>query len=221
MSTSALSNLPAHRQAAVKKAAEGCWEGTDKLIAVLVEESRHKGAWRASRAAVLRSLDPFDGVHMTPAEFSTWRKQARALAKITGRDETPVQDLGMHPKRFAELGSQERFRNRNMRVSRDEAMACAHYLTGLPKPCTVEELPAWFWPRFGSFATVAPFLSLDARTVAARINGYMIVNDERRIVTPDGSFLRALDWLWRFGPVHPYGERHSVPLWPGQAALPL
>jgi len=213
---STLETLSPVRIAAVQEAAAGCWAGTDELIAALVQESRHKGAWKPARAAVLAMLAGPGEVHMTAEQFGIWKKQARALAKVTGRTEKPADDLGMHPRRFAELSSAERQRTKRIYVSRAEALGCAHYLIGFDKPCTPEGLADWFFPRFGAFASIAPLFDLDARAVAERINGYRIEDGVRKTVVPEGYFIRALDWVWRFGILNPYGERPPVAFWPDQ-----
>lgn len=215
-----LEQLSPSRQAAIREAAAGCWEGTEELIGALVRESRHKGAWKPVRAALLTATAPTSEVHMTAAQFGIWKKQARALVKITGRTERPVDDLGMKEQRFSELSNAKRQLQKKISISRSEALGCAHYLTGLPKPCTPEELADWFWPRFGAFAHIAPLFDMKAQSFAARINGYVITDGVRETVVPEGHFIRALDWIWRFGPVSPYGERPAVALWPEQEALP-
>lgn len=216
---STLETLSPVRVAAVQEAAAGCWPGTDELIGALVQESRHKGAWKPARAALLMMLAGPGEVHMTADQFALWKKQARALAKITGRTEKPVDDLGIHPKRFAELGNAERQRTKRIYVSRAEALACAHYLAGFEKPCTPEGLADWFFPRFGAFASVAPLFDLDARAVASRINGYWVDDGVRKDVVAEGYFIRALDWVWRFGILNPYGRRPPVAFWPEQEEL--
>lgn len=216
---STLETLSPARQAAVQEAAAGCWPGTEELIAALVAESRHKGAWKPVRAAVLTSTAGPGEQHMTTDQFALWKKQARALAKITGRTEKPVDDLGMNAKRFAELGNANRQRTKKIYVSRSEALGCAHYLMGLDKPCTPAELRDWFWERFGALAHVHPFLDMQAQAFASRINGYWIDDGVRKDVTPEGHFIRALDWIWRFGPINPYGDRPAVAFWPEQPLI--
>ena len=120
-----------------------------------------------------------------------------------------------------ELSSAKRQAEKGITVSRSEAMACAHYLMDLPKPCTPEGLADWFWPRFGAFANVAPLFDMQAVAFSSRINGYVIEDGVKKIVVPEGHFIRALDWIWRFGPTNPYGERPGVAFWPEQEVLPL
>lgn len=213
-------SLSSARVATIQEAAAGCWPGTEELIAALVQESRHKGAWKPARAALLSMLAGPGERHMTATEFGIWKKQARQLAKITGRKERPVEDLGMAEKRFAELSSENRHRAKGISISRSEALACAHYLMNLPKPCTPEELKEWFWERFGAFAHVAPLLDMTPLAFSSRINGYWIDDNVRKTVVPEGHFIRALDWIWRFGILNPYGDRPAISFWPDQPSLP-
>lgn len=214
-----LATLSPTRQAAVAHAAAGCWPGTNELIGALVQESRHKGAWKPHRAALINALASVGEVHMTAEQFGVWKKQARALGKINGTKQRAVEDLGMNERRFSELSSAARQKVKGIAVSRIEALACAHYLMNLPKPCEPEGLRDWFWPRFGAYASVAAFFDLKPEAFASYINGYVIEDGVKHEVVPTGAFLRALDWVWRFGPTNPYGTRKAVQFWPDQEAI--
>lgn len=208
--------LTENRQAAIKEAANDCWDGTAEIIEAVVRESRNAGAWCPVRAGAMMTMAGPGEIHMTAEQFAIWKKQARNLAKVLGITERPIDDLTMTRDRFSDLGNPRRAERVNARVTRAEALACAHYLAGFPKPCGPDDLADWFFPRFGTFASVAPVLDFEVRAISRRINGYQIVNGERQPFVPEGSFIRALDWLWRVGPVNPYGTRPTLAFWPGQ-----
>lgn len=214
-----LNALALPRQTEIARAAKGCWSDTSELIGAVVYESRNQGVWRPVRAAMLREMAPMPKVHMTAEQFGLWKKQARALVRITGRTETPQEDLQMSRQRFNQLSSEKTSKMRKIFIRRHEAMACAHYLLNLPKPCEPENVSAWFWDRFNGFASVAPVLDMDIVTFSSRINGYEIVNGVKRPVVADGAFLRALDWVWRFGSMNPYGHREPVSYWADQPLI--
>lgn len=211
-----LDDLPPARRKSVEEAAAGCWEGTDELIAHVVKESLHKGAWRPARASLMAALaDPGDQ-HMSAAQFGLWKKQARRLANLQKRTEKPEEDMGIPLNRFYEMSSPSRRASKGVYTSRAEAMACAHYLLGYPKPCTPEGLREWFNPRFGAMPGVLDAIGLESTAFAARLNGYWIDDGVKKIVVAEGYFIRALDWIWRFGPVNPYGAPPALAFWPGQ-----
>ena len=213
-------SLKPSRQEKVRTAAAGCWEGTDELLAAVVADSQREGSWRPARAALMTMLAGPGEVHMTAAEFAAWKKHARALAKQKKYPMRPQDDLEIDDRRFRELGSQSRQDSKKIRLTRSEALGCAHYILGFEKPCTPEELPEWFRARFGSFSSVAPLFDMRRETIAARINGYKIDDGVRTIVKPEGHFIRALDWIWRFGNLNPYGTRPPISFFPEQPAIP-
>lgn len=211
--------LPAGRQVTTEAATDGCWPGTKEAVSALVLESRREGAWKPARAGLLHAVAPIVSVHMRPAEFFLWRKQSTRLAKMLARTETPREDLGISPGRYADLGSENRTKVRRLVITKVEALACAHYLLGLDKPCTPAELSAWFWPRFGQVAPIAAWLDEEQTGFSARINGHQVRDGVRHDVVASGALIRALDWVHRIGPFNPYGDRPDPVLWPPKGDL--
>lgn len=214
-----IDTLSPPRQSAIRDAADGCWPETEHLLAEIVEESRRAGAWRPARAALLMMLAGPGETHMTAEQFGVWKKQARNMAKIKGVAEKPVDDLGMAHFRYRELSSASRQKTKGIAISRPEALACAHYLLGFDKPCTPAELADWFYPRFVTFASVAPLLDMTTEAFGWRINGYRIEDGVKKTVVPEGYFIRALDWIWRFGILNPYGTRPAIAFYPDQPLI--
>lgn len=201
----------------------GTWEGTDVLVAQIVNESRHSQGWRPVRAAGMLALADqraTDRVWMTTEEFTAWWNNAKALAKRMRWSTTHAQtDLEMAPSRMIQLKNPAKVAEKNLRVSKVEALACAHYALVLPKPVANgdhQALAAWFESRFLAVGRVAAYLDMRTETLTARLKGWDLIRGERVPRPPEGSLIRALDWIHRMGPVCPYGERPPALVFPKQ-----
>lgn len=204
----------------------GTWEGTEEAVASLVQESMHKHGWKPVRAGALLNLADLNrkGVWMTPEEFKTWIGIAKALAKQRKEPIAVAQhDLGLTKGRIYDLQRPERVALRGLKISKMEALACAHYVMGFDHPVPpgdADALSAWFEPRFGNVTNAAAFLDVTDSWLGARLRGWMLSRGNRKVTLPEGFLVRALDWVWRVGPICPYGDRPSVDIWPGQGAPP-
>lgn len=217
------------RREAAAEAAEGCWEGTADLVEAFTLESRHVYGWRPLRAALLLAREDAERAAisdqkggMSGPEFAAWMKEAKAVLKVRGlahgSSYTAVEEaLGIGPdtrRSFARNGAPKLV-----------ALACAHVLFGFALPVPPEDpeaFDAWYRPRFMTAASVADWLQVDGGWIGARLSGFETLKGERVERLPPAYLIRALDWLWRMGPVSPYGQKAAVPIWPGQdvAALP-
>lgn len=206
--------LPPGRQTTTVAATEGCWEGTRDMVGAVVHESRNRTSWKPHRAALAHVMAGQPGVHMLPSEFFLWRKMARKLARLLGREETPMDDIGFTTHRYNDLGSESRTKRRGLVISRIEALACAHYVLGFEKPCDPAGLKDWFWPRFGAMTHICAWLDTDPTEFSGQIEGSYVKDGVRQQVVASGALIRALDWVHRFGPVCPYGERPDVVTFP-------
>ena len=214
-----------HRVVPLQQLTDGTWTGTEEAVASLVQDSMHKHGWRPVRAACLLTLAEIndrDRVWMTPEEFAAWVKVAKAVAKSRKEPTNAAQhDLGLTAGRVYDLQRRERVELRGLKISKVEALACAHYAMGLLKPVPTgdaDALQAWFMPRFGNVTHAASFLDVTDAWLGNRLRGWSLVRGQRKTVLPEGYLIRALDWLYRVGPICPYGDRPTVDLWPGQEA---
>lgn len=219
--------IGAHRVVPLQQLTDGTWTGTEDAVAALVQDSMHKHGWRPVRAATLLTMAELNQrgrVWMTPEEFKTWVGVAKAVTKQRKEPLAVAQhDLGLTAGRVYDLQRPDRVALRGLKISKVEALACAHYAMGLPRPVepgNAEALMEWFAPRFGAVVNVAAFLDVTDAWLGARLRGWMLTRGERRDAPPEGFLVRALDWVYRVGPVCPYGDRPSVDLWPGQEAPP-
>jgi len=212
--------LGAARLADLRSLCAGTWEGTEEVTARLVRESMHNGSWRPIRAAALLTAHDAerDRVWMTAEEFRVWLDRQRKLATRL-KLAHPLEDLEMSRNRAKDLQTDAAQKRRGTRVSKVEALACAHLALGLPKPLEngdTDAFYAYFMARFGVVGRVAEFLHINPENFTDRLRGWSIVRGERVARPVEGYFIRALDWLWSVGPLCPYGVRPPVALWPSQ-----
>lgn len=204
------------REAAAADLAKGTWEGTEALVLTLANESTHARGFRPLRAAVLaaiRDIKPVSGeepIYMTATEFTAWRVTAKAvaLAREDGNYLDRIDISDFQARKYAREGAPKII-----------ALACAHYLLGLPLPIQPDDPRAfeeWFRPRFGGTERVAEWMQVSAAWLGNRMNGFEILKGQRIERVPSVSLIRALDWLSIVGPVCPYGEKTPLVLWPGQ-----
>jgi hypothetical protein len=191
----------------------GTWAGTADLVRRLVYSSMHAYGYRPDRAALLYALHDCNSetrMWMSPEQFQAWRKEARAIAKVRGTGK-PEDEIGISlwsARHYSANGAPKTI-----------ALACAHYLHGHDLPVPANDwraLDPWYRARFGSTERVAEWLQISATTLSDRLRGFSLVKGEREPREPEAYLIRALDWLWRFGPFCPYGEKRPLELWPGQ-----
>lgn len=203
------------REQAAAELARGTWDGTEELLLSITYESMHAFGWRPRRTAALYAEADLgvdgDRTFMSGAEFAAWEENAKALAKVRGEDRKVAQAvLGIsrfQARDYAENGA-----------SKIIAVACAHYLFGLPMPIAAEDpraFDAWYRPRFGGTERVGQWLQVNPDWIGARLRGFEVIKDSRHTRLPPAHLIRACDWLWRIGPFCPYGDRKAVPLWTG------
>ena len=219
-------DLSAVRLKALETLCAGTWDGTDYMVGELVRQSQKKHGWKPARAAMAHGLEASssDRVWMTPEEFVTWIGVAKARAsRLKLGVGHPRKDLGITDGRMYDLMRPERMAQRGLKVRKAEALACAHYALGLPKPVEngdTEAFSAWFQPRFGTQQRITEFLGVKAEWIRERLRGWGVNTEGRRVERKvEGYAIRALDWVWHNGPVCPYGERAPVQVWPGQVEL--
>lgn len=199
------------RLPAIRTVVAGAFEGTQEIVEAVVKESTHLPAWRPVRAAAAlalageqhRAVNPW----MTTAEFADWvagfRKNDRGLIQTA---------VGIAPSRRKSILD-------GAPISRTEALAIAHYRAGLPLPLPVGDVAAfgaWVVPRFGPVRALSRTLGLSEDYINDRLNGFDITHSARVIRTPEVSLIRAMDWVWRVGPISPYGRRLPGAAFPGQ-----
>lgn len=202
-----LEKLPEKRRERVEMAARGSLKGTDELLAAVIADAGAPACWRPATAAVEAVIAAQSGgVHMTSDDFMTWKKQARAVARVRGLDIKTYLHIGMSKYRYNDLGNARRVEERGLIFSKVEALACAHFLMGFDLPCEPDGLKEWFWPRLGQMSAVARFLEMSPDALSGWINGYVIRDGVRTPMAPSLADLRALDWTWRCGPFNPYGQ---------------
>lgn len=199
----------------IKAICDGTFTGTQPLIEALVENSTHAPAWRPVRAAAalgLAAQDPPAGhVWMTPAEFAAFiERHFPVRSNRAGRLQS---ELGIaRSRRHAILED-------GAPVGKAEALACAHYALGLPLPIPPGDTTAfagWIEPRFGLVSALTAALDVAPRYITSRLKGYEVTSRGRRERLPDAGLIRALDWVWRVGPISPYGRRLPAAAFPGQ-----
>ena len=192
---------------AIQRAAQGRWSDAETLLGRLAYESARQWSWRPARAGMLVGIQEGPAVWMTVAEFEAWR----ARFKLRGAKLFEVTSIGRH--RLASI------RERGEPISRVEALACAHYALGLDQPVAsgdVEAFAAWAAPRFGAFEALGAWLQVRGDWITDRMRGYDLRGGKRIERTPEGSLIRAMDYVWRVGPSCPYGDRPAARYWPNQ-----
>lgn len=210
-----MSSRPNRARAVIlREMAAGLYPDASGLIDTIVSESRGPTAWRPARAAALRIQAEAEGrVWMTVEEFELWITTQTLLTRKLKRAEKPMEAVGLSPYLKITLLRGKR------PVAKTEALAMAHYAAGRPLPCPVgdsEAFDAWFTPRFGAVDAVASWLGLRGEYISDRRRGYDIALGERKERLPDATLLRALDWVWTYGPWCPYGEQVTPAIFPNQ-----
>lgn len=195
--------------------AAGLYADAKPMLESVVSESMGPVAWRPTRAAIQRIHADTVGreTWMTPAEFERWMTVEVLMARKAKTKVSAMEAVGLSPYLKLKIMRGER------PVAKSEALAMAHYSAGrdLPTPIgDVEAFAAWFYPRFGSVSEIASWLEIRADYVGDRLRGYDIALGERKERTPDATLLRALDWVWTFGPWCPYGVQVIPTAYPGQ-----
>ena len=204
----------------MKHDSSGTYEGTAALVDILIEESKHAYGWRPLRAGLLyalREVAPNDDddatIYLTPAEFTRWVAEAKALSKARGDGLLPSAILGVSTLVIKTLKTKGV-------TSKPIALACAHYSMGLAMPVPAgdaRQLDLWFRPRFGGTDRVSRWLHTAPKTLMHRLRGYEVRGDDRIDRHPEAYWVRALDWLATVGPICPYGPKAPVDIWPGQS----
>lgn len=200
------------RVARLRAFTEDKWGEPEILAdAIFAEGSRNPG-WRVKRAAMVHAES--EGVWMTADEFSAWVDGGRLLARRWGA-QRPEVAIGLpRKKRLAyEKGSTQ--------VPKPVALACAHWAFNLAPPPieTSAQLDAWFAPRFGDVPAVEAWLDMSKGLLGDYLRGWQSRAGGRVAREPYPVLIRALDWVWKKGPVLPYGNR-PVSVFPGQKEPP-
>lgn len=200
----------------LSKVTRGTYAGTAEMAQILLDESKHAGAWRPIRAAVALSLERRSrSAWMTVEELADWTVQAAVRGKVSSPRIKPHDAIGLSRPQLA-----RRLRG-VQRITKAEALACGHYLPGFPLPVAGPEpelLAEWFYPRFGGTERIGTWLEIQPSRVADRLRGYDVREGVRIPRAPEVWLMRALDWVSRMGPVCPYGASAAQPVWPGQSS---
>lgn len=134
---------------------------------------------------------------MAPEQFAAiWATHFhRAIARPSG-----AQAVGIGKEVADRIMSGER------PIKKVEALAVAHFLLGLPAPggCFAD----WFTARFGlAGPEVSAWLELPARRGVGRPVPGMNLEACLAGDPPNVALVRALDWLYRAGPLTPFEAR--------------
>lgn len=200
----------------LSKVTRGTYAGTAELVRVLLDESKHAGAWRPTRAAVSLSLERRGRfAWMTNVELADWTVQAAVRGKVCTPRIKPHEAIGLSRPQLA-----RRLRGLQ-RVTKAEALACGHYLLGFPLPVSASDpelFAEWFYPRFGGTERIGTWLEIQPSRISDRLRGYDVREGLHAPRAPEVWLMRALDWVSRMGPVCPYGAPAAQPVWPGQSS---
>lgn len=190
------------------------YPGTEELVATIVAESQNHPSWRPGRAGALVALAGLEEhVWMKADEFASWVDVNSWAARRRKEGITPIQAIGMSPKRKLQIIRGER------QALKVEALACAHYAMRLPVPCLpgdVAGFAAWCGRTFGGTNRLSDFLHIKQETITDRIRGFDIVEGERSARLPEIGLIRAMAWVAHAGPFCPYGDPPDIQVWPGQ-----
>lgn len=157
----------------------------------------------AASQAVARSRDP-GGSWMTPDQFAQWCERFFPSGRQIG--DAMERAIGV-PKRAAKMR-----RDGLIVISKTEALACAHYAMGFPVPTppgNTEAFAEWLASRFVAANAVNGWLELSGGYVANRVRGFVLRDGVRHPAPADVGMIRALDWVYRVGPVVPWIEGRS------------
>lgn len=155
----------------------------------------------AADQAVTRSQDLGAGSWMTAAQFSEWSERHFPARRRIG--DAMEQAVGLSKQ------AARRRREGDVKVSKQEALACAHYAMGFPMPAPagdVEAFSRWFAARFVTAYSVNAWLELGGGAITHCLRGFVLRDGSRFEALPDATLIRALDWVWRVGPVVPWFE---------------
>lgn len=205
---------------ALEQLTRGRYADAPALVQATLDESKGVFAWRPVRAAALVALaeiEAEDRVWMTLEEFAAWRATHRIDDMRFGYIRTR-EAIGMASSRIKALVAGLKGEPVTP-ISVIEALACAHFSMGLKPPVPagdVEAFSEWFGPRFGAVEPLARWLKVRGETITDRLRGYDMRDGRRRDRLPEIDMIRAMDWIWRVGPVCPFGIRQPVEIWPGQ-----
>lgn len=193
------------RPAAIKEATAGTAEGTSDIVAAVIKESTGVPAWRPVRESALMAMaavdPPKDQVWMTTNEFEYFLGEH--FQPNTKRAANLASFLGIGKRRRAAMLA-------GARITKVEAMACAHYATGQLVPLMVGSVAlfeAWITKSFGAAKPLADALGVADSYILDRMKGYAFTRGQRVERVPDVTIIRAIDWVWRVGPFSPYGHR--------------
>lgn len=174
-------------------------------------------SWRLTAALNALAGENRD-VWMTPETFGAFQDR---FFPLNGRKGPKIADeIGLS-------GAQARERRSGrLPVKKYEALSCAHYALGFPIPLTLtdgvadtDDFQAWFAPRFGMTPPVNGWLDLAEHSLAALMRGYQSRGAGRIPRLADAGHLRALDWVWRVGPVVPWTSTGAA-VYTGQEVAP-
>lgn len=199
------------RAPAMDRLTANTYVGTREVVDALIKDSSwHPPAWRPVRAAAARALGLREAeghIWMTAEEFGRWLE-----TYTPGKRGEPLRQVGIARSRRAAILDER------MPIKAIEALAIAHYRAGLPVPCELapEAFEAWFTPRFGYAAAVANVLGVNGRLITEQMRGFAVTSAGRAQRLPDITLVRALDWVWRVGPISPYGATPPGAAYPGQ-----
>lgn len=196
--------LPATRARSplIARACAKTWPGTIEAVEAVVTGSVGVPMWTPARAVALMALDPAPAGHvwMTTEEFA---KLSERMGGVKGRAALVRQELAMpKTRRLAIL--------RGERITKVEAMACAHWAAALPMPVAPGDVPAfqaWVAREFGLTNTLGAALDVHTAVIRERMRGYALHAGRRVARLPEAGLIRALDWCRRVGPFSPYGDR--------------
>lgn len=195
--------------AQIAKLTKDSWRGTAPMIEKVMAESSHAPRWTPTRSAILATTVATGVLWMTPDQFNDFLLAQDFLAKKKGTPK-PIDALGLKAVKLDYL--------RGVRaISKVHALAMAHFAAGLPMPIEPEKTEAfdiWFTTRFGQAAPVTAFLDVAQCYITDRLRGFDITTKGRAVRLPSAALIRALDWVLRFGPFCPYGERVELITFP-------
>jgi hypothetical protein len=190
------------------------YPGAVELVLTVIDESKAVDSWRPLRAAAA-ALEPGEApIWMTAEQFTRWYLGEMALERKLKTGRKPSDVLGIQATARAS------YLNGSRAIPKIIALACAHISASLPLPIEAGDsakFSFWFTPRFGSPTAINDFLDLGKEHISNRVRGYRVVDDERRPRLPEEALIRALDWVYRFGPCCPFGDRPPPAVFPGQS----
>jgi hypothetical protein len=153
--------------------------------------------WRRDLALTAMG-DPAERIWMTREQFEAWWARCNAGPRKLRLDASEV-GISREMARARIEGRQ--------RVRKIEALAIAHHALGFPMPIEAGSVRAfndWFMPRFVTREPLNDWLDLGPGTLGLYLQGYTIKQGKRWDRIPDACMIRAVDWVYRVGPVCPW-----------------